>query len=121
MAMRVVAYMRVATAAQDTEMIFKQQYESIKKYCEERGYKIIRRERFIGGGKDANRNLRKLMRKVKRSKGNLIVATRWDRFTRDIPFFFKMQKKMAKRNISMETSAELCNVMSVSQLARCFI
>ena len=108
MAMRVVAYMRVATAAQDTEMVFKQQYESIKKYCEEQGYKIIRRERFIGGGKDANRNLRKLMRKVKRSKGNLIVATRWDRF-------------MAKRNISMETSAELCNVMSVSQLARCFI
>lgn len=121
MEQRVVVYVRVATAEQDTDMVLKQQYEKIKQYCDEQGYKIVAAVRYIGGGKKANHNLRKVAKTAKRNKANAVIAMRLDRFTRDIPFFLKMQKRMASRNIRLETSNEVCNVISVPQLARRFI
>ena len=47
---RVVVYMRVARAEQDTDAVLAQQYESIKRYCEEQGYKIVAAMRYVGGG-----------------------------------------------------------------------
>lgn len=114
---RVVIYMRMATAEQDTDVVFAQQYESIKRYCEEQEYKIVADMKYIGGGKNANRNLRKVTKTAMRKKADAVIAMRWDRFTRDISYFLKMQKKMAIRNISMETSNEICNVMSVPLIA----
>ncbi len=121
MEQRVVVYMRVATAAQDTDAVLRQQYENIKRYCDEQAYKIVAAVRYVGGGKNANRFLCKVAETARRKKANAVIAMRFDRFTRDIPYFLKMQKKMASKNIRMETSNEVCNVINVPQLAWRFI
>lgn len=102
-------------------MVLAQQYENIKRYCEEQGYKIVAAMRYIGGGTSANRNLRKVAKTAERKKANAVITTRLDRFTRDTSCFLKMQRKMARKNIRIETSNETCNVMSVPQIVRRYI
>ena len=113
-----IVYIRVASGGQSTNEVIWQQYEAVCRYCEQQGYRIVDVVRNVGGGKDANRYLSEAASKAKKLKADRIVAMGWSRFTRDVPYLLRMEKRLAKRNIRMETSDASCGAMLFPQILK---
>ena len=113
-----IVYIRVASGGQSTNEVIWQQYEAVCRYCEQQGYRIVDVVRNVGGGKDANRYLREAVGKAKKLKADRIVAMGWSRFTRGVPYLLRMEKRLAKRNIRMETSDASCGAMLFPQILK---
>ena len=97
-----IAYVRVADASQGIVDGSSFQYEAVRQYCEQQGYRIVDVVRNIVGGKEANRYLREVARKAEKLKVDRIVAMQWDRFTRDTQYLLKIKNRLTKRNICIE-------------------
>ena len=107
--MNVVIYTRVSTDEQaQTGFSLRHQEEALRKYCEIKGYKVANHFQDDFSAKTFNRpEWAKLSEFVKRNRKviDLILFTKWDRFSRNAEQAYTVIRQMAEKGVQV-TSTE---------------
>ena len=108
---RTAAYIRVSTEEQAKHgFSIEAQMEGLRKYAEEKGYRIV--EWYIDEGKSARKKVSqrkeymRLIEDAKQGKFEMIIFKCLDRWFRNISEYYKTQSVLDEKNIDWECSEE---------------
>ncbi len=107
---KAVGYIRVSTSAQaeDDKFGISSQEETIKKYCAENGYELVRLyvDEGISGVKDSRPELDKILYGTDEVDYDTVVVAKSDRVARDIKLYFYYLYTLEKKNIKLVSVSE---------------
>ena len=106
----VALYVRVSTEEQTRGESIKDQLQALRRYCKERGYKIV--GEYLDEGFSARKSyktrpaMRDLLTAVKRREINLILFTKLDRWFRNVSDYYKVQDIIEKNSCKWQAILE---------------